>query len=323
MRQKPRAIELFAGAGIFGSAFQAAGFELTRAIELDKTAAQTYAQNLGDHIEQVDITKCKPAGSCDLIIAGPPCQGYSSLGKRDANDPRNKLSLEVVRFTRAHKPKVVVIENVARFLDSTQATKIAESFRRMGYEVETHRLNAYEFGVPQRRVRAILVASKIGMPRICKPRKKVRSVREAWRGLPKKPNGRNLHEHRVPSELALERMECIPAGGDKRDILELRPDLSPPSWQTTTTEVTDVWGRMVWNEPANTLRTCFLNPSKGRYIHPDQNRVITLREGARLHSIPDDYEFVGTPYQIARQIGNSVPYLLGKSIARGVRRLFT
>jgi len=322
MRHKLRTTELFAGAGIFGCAFKASGFELTRAIELEKTAADTYAQNLGDHIEQADVTKCDPSGRCELIIAGPPCQGYSSLGKRDKDDPRNSLSLEVVRFARIQKPKVVVIENVARFLESEQATKIARSFKRLGYEVETYRLDAFAYGVPQRRVRAILVASKIGMPKIYKPRKKVSTVRAAWRGLPKKPNGRNLHDHREPSELALERMKCIPTGGDKRDILELRPDLSPPSWETTTSEVTDVWGRMVWNEPSNTLRTCFLNPSKGRYIHPDQNRVITLREGARLHSVPDEYEFAGTPYQIARQIGNSVPYLLGKCIARGVRRLF-
>ena len=77
-------------------------------------------------------------------------------------------------------------------------------------------------------------------------------------------------------------------------------------------------GRLVWDEPANTLRTALLNPSKGRYVHPEQNRVITLREAARLHSIPDDWTFVGTPYQVARQIGNSVPPKLGRAVARAI-----
>lgn len=115
-------------------------------------------------------------------------------------------------------------------------------------------------------------------------------------------------------------MELIPAGGDKRDILRRAPHLAPPSWHRTTCEVTDVWGRLDWDAPANTLRTCLLNPSKGRYIHPEQHRVISLREAARLHSIPDSWSFAGTPYQVARQIGNSVPPKLGAVVARACRR---
>ena len=114
------------------------------------------------------------------------------------------------------------------------------------------------------------------------------------------------------------RMRVIPPGGDKRDVMRAAPELAPPSWWKIRGEATDVWGRMLWDEPCNTLRTALLNASKGRYIHPEQDRVITLREAARLHSVRDDWRFAGTPYQVARQIGNGVPPALGRVVARAV-----
>lgn len=98
------------------------------------------------------------------------------------------------------------------------------------------------------------------------------------------------------------------------------PSLAPSSWWRVRCQATDVWGRMLWDEPANTLRTALQNPSKGRYIHPERHRVISLREAARLHSVPDSWTFVGTHYQVARQIGNGVPWQLGRAVARAVRR---
>jgi len=114
----------------------------------------------------------------------------------------------------------------------------------------------------------------------------------------------------------------IPEGGDKRDIMRAAPELAPPSWWSFPGQLTDVWGRMEWDRPANTLRTCLQNASKGRYIHPEQERVISLREAARLHSIEDTWSFSGLPTQVARQIGNSVPPRLGRAVARCVRQLF-
>jgi DNA (cytosine-5)-methyltransferase 1 len=146
-----------------------------------------------------------------------------------------------------------------------------------------------------------------------------RTVREAWQGLPAEPDGKNHHYAPKPTLLALERIRLIQPGGDKRDVLLLRPDLAPPSWRRSRTEITDVWGRMEWDRPSNTLRTALLNVSKGRYIHPEQHRVISLREAARLQSIPDEWQFATEPYPIARQIGNSVPPLLGLAVARAVR----
>ncbi len=319
----PMVIDLFAGAGLFSNAFAKEGFEIILAVEIDPIAARTYAYNVGNHIENIDINHKKPCGNCDVLIAGPPCQGFSTLGKRVPNDPRNNLSLYVLRWARATNPAVVVIENVEAFLKAPIWVKLFRSLRKMGYDVTGQVLNSYDFGVPQNRRRSFTIASKIGMPRLYAIKSDpVQTVRKALEGLPHKPDGRNHHYAPRPSQLALARMKVIGKGGDKRDIMRKSPELAVSSWWCLGEQATDVWGRMEWDKPCNTLRTCFQNPSKGRYIHPTQNRVISLREAARLHSIDDRWSFFSSPYQIARQIGNSVPPNLGKAIARAVRRLF-
>lgn len=322
-KTKFKVIDLFSGAGVFSSAFLKEGFEIIKALEIDPVAASTYRANLGNHIINADIIKCKPSGTCDVLIAGPPCQGFSTLGKRDKKDKRNFLSYEVVKWAAVTKPKIVIIENVSAFLDSDVWLKLSQKFRKIGYKIDATILNARDFGVPQIRRRSFTVASKIGFPEFRSiPGLNIRSVKEAWVGLSASPDGRNNHYAPTPSDLALMRMKVISEGGDKRDILRSAPELAPPSWWSVSDEVTDVWGRMVWNKPCNTLRTCFQNPSKGRYIHPEQDRVISLREAARLHTIEDSWQFHGKPTQITRQIGNSVPLNLGRAVARGVRELF-
>lgn len=318
----PAVVDLFAGAGLLSYAFSKEGFVPVCAVEIDRTAAATYAANVGDHVLCADVRKVEPTGPCDVLVAGPPCQGFSTLGKRMRNDPRNALSLEVLRWARTLSPQVVVVENVEVFLSSPAWRQLAAGFRSCGYEVTTHVLSAYEMGAPQLRVRSFTVASKIGNPTIRRAlRRRIRTVREAWEGLPIIPDGRNSHVARTPSPLALARMLVIPDGGDKRDVLRQAPSLAPPSWLRVKCQATDVWGRLRWDRPSNTLRTALLNPSKGRYIHPDQNRTISLREAARLHTIPDQWTFVGLPTQVARQIGNSVPPALGRAVARAIRTL--
>lgn len=322
-RYKPKAIDLFAGAGLFSSAFIREGFQIIRAIEIDPVAASTYKNNLGDHIENADITLCKPSGRCDVLVGGPPCQGFSTLGKRDGNDKRNLLSYEVLKWAVITKPKIIIIENVSAFLSSDIWMDLSEKFSEIGYEVNASVLNAYDFGVPQVRKRSFTIATKIGFPKITPVLDiPVRTVKEAWAGLPSVPNNKSQHVAPKPSQLALARMRLISKGGNKTDIMRSAPELVPNSWWSVADELTDVWGRMEWDRPCNTLRTCFQNPSKGRYIHPDQDRVISLREGARLHTIEDSWTFSGLPTQITRQIGNSVPLNLGRAVARGVRELF-
>lgn len=323
MNRKPTVIDLFAGAGLFSYAFAKEGFDVIWAVELDSVAAQTYVRNIGPYLYNGDIKKTEPSQKCDVLIAGPPCQGFSTLGKRNPRDPRNSLSLEVVRWTEVADPSVVVIENVGAFLKTPVWKKVVRRLDKLGYHVSGQILKAYDYGVPQIRNRSFTIASKRGVPQIKRTtRHPIRTVREAWRGLPTKPNSHNFHHAPEPSQLALARMQVIPLGGDKRDVMKIAPKLAPPSWWKLGEQATDVWGRMAWDRPCNTLRTCLQNPSKGRYIHPEQNRVISLREAARLHTIPDTWTFEGTPTQIARQIGNSVPPYLGRAVARAVRKLF-
>lgn len=319
---KPSVVDLFAGAGLLSHAFVSERFHVVRAIEQNSVASETYRNNLGDHVEVADVRSIKPDGVCDVLIGGPPCQGFSTLGSRNKNDPRNRLTMQMATWAEVLQPKVVVVENVPSFLTSEHWAKLKGRFEELGYEVTSMVLNAADFGVAQHRRRCFAIASTIGLPTITMPtHQRLVTVREVWDGLSKKPNGLNGHDARTPSPLALARMKVIPPGGDKRDVLRFAPDLAPKSWWKIGVQATDVWGRMFWDEPSNTLRTALLNASKGRYIHPDQHRVITLREAARLHSIPDSWAFAGTPYQVARQIGNGVPPLLGRVVAKAVRKL--
>lgn len=324
-KEKPRVIELFAGAGLWSSAFIAEGFSVIQAIEIDKTAAASYKRNLGSHIETADVLRTNPIGKCDVLLAGSPCQGFSTLGKRDANDPRNFLSLDIIRWAKICTPSIIVIENVEAFLKSTVYHKLRLKLEHLGYSVESIVINALDFGVPQNRVRSFTFAAKGAIPTLAMRSfsdNAASTVREAWQGLSAEPDGVNLHVSPTPSKLALARMSVIPPGGDNRDVLKSSPELAPPSWRNFRGQVTDVWGRLQWDRPSNTLRTCLQNPSKGRYIHPEQNRTISLREAARIHSIADSWTFVGFPTQIARQIGNSVPPNVGRSVAKAVMHAF-
>lgn len=195
--------------------------------------------------------------------------------------------------------------------------------KKLGYESTQWTLNAADFGAPQLRVRAFGVFSRIGLP--TQPKRTAErhcTVREAFKGLTKKPHKTGLHVAPEPGELALARFRVIPERGDKRDIMKRAPGLCPPSWLRMGTQATDVWGRMDLDAPANTLRCSFQNASKGRYIHPTEDRVLTLREGARLQGIPEHWKFHGDRMSIARQIGNGVPLALGRAIAKEVAKLF-
>lgn len=317
-RSGPVVQDLFAGAGLFSYAFALEGYRLSRAVELDEAAASTYAQQLGPHIEVADIRSVAPSGRCDVLLAGPPCQGFSTLGRRRADDPRNPLSLEVVRWASILRPRVLVVENVASFVGSIHHARLLAGLEAEGYQTSVHIADATAFGVPQRRLRSFTFGSLTALPTLESTAGRVYTVRDAWDGLPASPDGRNMHVAPAPSPLALARIRLIPPGGDRRDIMRLAPELAPASWKSLGVNVTDAWGRMRWDQPSNTLRTMLQNPSKGRYVHPEQHRVISLREAARLHTIPDDWSFVGYREQVTTQIGNSVPPSLGRAIARAI-----
>ncbi len=121
--------------------------------------------------------------------------------------------------------------------------------------------------------------------------------------------------------MSVERYKCVPEGGNRFDLMEKRPDLTPNCWKKKKTGSTDVFGRMRWDEPAPTIRTEFFKPEKGRYLHPQAHRPITIREAARLQTFPDEFIFAGSNVQVAKQIGNAVPVKLATAIARHVQSL--
>jgi len=313
--------ELFSGAGLMGGGFKLAGFESVFAAELDPKAVATYNRNLDNVAEEWDVQCVKEGLEYDVLVAGPPCQGFSTLGRRDPKDTRNALSLNVFHWAEKHRPKVVLIENVPQFLDSEYWLKLNQMFSEIGYECVSWVLNSENYGVAQKRKRSFTVFSKIGLPDEPKDLGVRLTLKDAFKGLSGKPTGDNFHVSPVPSDLAMSRMKVIPPKGDKRDVMAANPMLCPPSWFKMGNQAVDVWGRMDWEKPSNTLRCSFQSPSKGRYLHPTENRVITLREGARIQGIPDSWTFVGDRTSIARQIGNGVPVPLAEAVANSIKAL--
>ncbi len=313
-----RFADLFCGAGLFSGGFLAEGFTPSFAIDLDHRAIATYNKN----IDAVAIVGAVSAATIipkiDVLIAGPPCQGFSTLGRRDLADERNQLSLSVPGIAARAGAKIVVVENVPPFLSSPSWAKMARLFRRYGYTVQTMIMNASDYGTPQNRERAFTVASKAGKVAVPNPTSAGNSptVAQAFSNIHENDP---LHVWPQSSELALKRFSFIPPKGDKRDLVRLVPELCPSSWQTLGAQATDVWGRINASAPSNTLRCRFQNPSTGRYIHPTLDRVISLREGARLQGIPDGWTFCGDRTSIQRQIGNGVPVPLSRAIAREIK----
>lgn len=340
----PTVVDLFAGCGGMTEGFRAEGFSPIAAVEWDLHAAATYAANFGEeHVFLGDIADWHHGiPEADVVIGGPPCQGFSNLGTRDPEDPRNRLWREYVRVVLAARPKVFVIENVDRFSRSHEFGLLLAEVkhgRLRDYDVTWDVLDAVDYGVPQRRRRTIVVGSRVGPPILPAPLALRATVRDALGGLPKHPStttlpsrttrrlcrevpgefsGLQLHVGRNPLPISLARYECIPPGGGRFDL----PDhLLPRCWREKPTGTTDVMGRLLWDEPSVTVRTEFFKPEKGRYLHPQAHRPITHLEAALLQTFPRHFRWCGTKLQIARQIGNAVPVRLARAIARTVRDL--
>lgn len=338
-------LDLFAGAGGLSLGFEQSGvgYAPEFAVELDPAAARTYKGHFGCEVYDGPIEDVVDFPLADVIIGGPPCQGFSPLG-RDRDDlsrgQLNELWQQFLRAVRQVKPKAFVIENVPEFQRSAQFGRLLQLLDddpdltpyRYAYGV----LHAADYGVPQSRRRGILMAvkgvedvpwpppvthgpgTKTGQPH--------RTVKDAIGDLPMRTTGfdvafsrtgdQNLHFGRRPRESSLERYRAIPEGGNRFDLARNRPDLLPRCWAEKLTGTTDVMGRLWWDRPSVTIRTEFFKPEKGRYLHPEADRPISHREAARLQSFPDDFVFEGTKIEIARQIGNAVPVGLGEALAR-------
>ncbi len=342
-------IDLFAGAGGLSLGFHLAGLGYTPvfAVEHERSAAATFARNFGCEVFNGDIECVPDYPRADLIVGGPPCQGFSPLG-RDRDDlsraQLNSLWKYFLDAVRTVRPKAFVIENVREFQRSAEFAallRLLETDSELNvYTPAFGVLNAANYGVPQTRYRGILIAVRDHDGDLLWPPEPLRgtrsvsrhpyiTVKEAIGDLPLSTSGtdpyytetsQHLHFGRRPRPESLERYRAIPPGGNRFDLMRNRPDITPPCWANKPTGTTDVMGRLWWDRPATTIRTEFFKPEKGRYLHPTADRVISHREAARLQSFPDWYLFEGTKIEIARQIGNAVPPLLALAIARHLHK---
>jgi DNA (cytosine-5)-methyltransferase 1 len=335
-------IDLFAGCGGMTLGFSATErFDPVLAVEFDPDAADTYELNFGPHVARRDdglpmpIEDVPVFPEADVVIGGPPCQGFSPLNMRGVGLERRGLWREYLRALREADPVVFVMENVPELLRSAEYEdfKAAAESEAYGYRVEGRILNAADFGVPQTRRRAIVIGTRLGtvpwpeqthyapgkVPDSGEP---WRTFRDAVEGLDLRPTGEDWHNPRNPKPLSVERYKTIPAEGEGRfDLAERRPDITPRCWLEKPTGSTDVFGRLWWNRPAFTIRTEFYKPEKGRYLHPSEHRPITVREAARCMTFPDGPAFKFPPLgeqsmtSVAKQIGNAVPPMLAQTLA--------
>lgn len=343
-----RVIDLFAGCGGLTAGFTSTGrFTPVAAVEHDRAAASTYAANFGeDHVYWGEIEKWVTGDlpEADLVVGGPPCQGFSNLGKRSASDPRNELWRSYMQTLIKVRPQAFLLENVDRFGTSDQFVALLRETLPGGmlenYQLDARVVRATDFGSAQLRRRFIVIGTHRDIPQVnvptgTVPKDKWRTVREALTGLAKDvdPDDRSLpsatteffgrvvpgvfkspdlHITRYYTDMSLERFGHIREGGNRLDL----PDhLKARCWIGHDKGSMDVMGRMHWDRPSVTIRTEFFKPEKGRYLHPDRHRAITHHEAARLQGFPDEFQWCGTKLDIARQIGNAVPVELAHGLA--------
>lgn len=314
-------IDLFSGAGGLALGFEQAGFRSVWAVEIDSDAADTYELNFGHPVFKGPIEKVESLPvQAEIVIGGPPCQGFSPLGKmspRDEHAEMNQLWRQYLRIVDMCKPVAFVVENVPEFLRSVEGARMIALAEERGYLVAHGVLDASQYGVPQKRRRGIIVATKTGVPRLPAPSAKRTTVRDAIGNLPLQPNDYDWHIGRNPRPESLRRYQLVPPGGNRFDLLKTEEgrSLAPRCWIQKPSGSTDVFGRLEWDKPALTIRTEFFKPEKGRYLHPQADRPITHREAMRLQTFPDSFQWVGSRISVARQVGNAVPPTLAKHIA--------
>jgi DNA (cytosine-5)-methyltransferase 1 len=332
-------MDLFAGCGGLTRGFlDSRKFRAVFAVEWDEDAAATYRANFGDHVFNGPIERVEAFPKVDVIVGGPPCQGFSPLNMRGVGLERRTLWREYLRALKEAEPDAFVMENVPQLLRSAEYEAFKKAAEKLGFEIAEGVLNAADFGVPQTRKRAIVIGSRLGLPSLPTPTHyppgsvpkkgdRWRTVEDAIKDLPGRPTDEEWHNARNPRPVSVERYMTIPGEGEGRfELAERRPDITPACWLRKKKGSTDVFGRLWWERPAFTIRTEFYKPEKGRYLHPEEHRPITVREAARLMGFPDDFILPTdqSMTSISKQIGNAVPpplaQHLGKALARHINK---
>lgn len=334
------AVDLFSGCGGLTQGLKDSGYTVLGAVEVDSKARETYTLNHPDvPLIGADINELSgedfladlglQPGQLDLLAGCPPCQGFSTLrsknGRSAIHDVRNDLIDDFARLALAAMPKMIMMENVPALAKYEKFSSFVRALEFAGYSVKFKVLDVSAFGVAQRRKRLILSANRLGEAVMAIPGDRSISVRHAIQSLPKAGmSGDMLHDYPAPrrSERILKLIAAIPKNGGSRHSLP--PEMRLKCHQNTT-GFNDVYGRMHWDDVSPTITSGCTNPSKGRFLHPEENRAITLREAAMLQGFPPTYKFNVTHGKetIALMIGNALPPPFiaahGKAMAKALR----
>lgn len=343
-------IDLFAGVGGLSYGFsKLPQFNIVAANEIEKDISVAYTLNhpnvemlncdINDLTEDT-LEKTLKGQKIDIVVGGPPCQSYSTLGKRQ-NDERANLFMQYKRVLKILQPKAFVFENVVGMLSMNKGNlfkQIQAEFEDLGYNLKYKVLDAVDYGVPQHRERVILVGFK-GKNNFAYPtpthgegKSPYVTLKDAIGDLPILKSGdcndvyateadndflkfvrgshsQKLTEHKAPKngDHLIKIMEALKDGQSKEDLPE---EIRPKSGYGNT------YAKLWWGKPSTTITRNFACPSSSRCIHPRDSRAMSIREGARLQSFPDDYKFYGSDGMKRLEIGNAVPPLLSVAIAK-------
>jgi DNA (cytosine-5)-methyltransferase 1 len=337
-------VDLFCGIGGLSAGFRKEGFAIVAGIDLDKSCEFAYKHNIGaeflfedvSRLTGEDINKLYSPGKIKVLVGCAPCQPFSLYTRRyrineteDEAEKRWSLLKEFGRLIGEARPDIVSMENVPRVTSHPAFDDFVQSLEAFGYTVTYQKVRAQDYGVPQRRARMVLFASKFGAVKLCEPthRDKFVSVREAIGEMPPIKAGEahktdRLHRSRGLTDRNLRRLRATKEGGSWKDW---EPELRLACHQKPGGKsFRAVYGRMKWDEPSPVITTQCLGIGNGRFGHPEQDRAISIREAALLQSFPRDFEFVPAQAKVsgvdlARQIGNAVPVQLGAAVARSIK----
>ena len=345
-------IDLFCGCGGLSEGFRLAGYTIVGGIDFNAPAIATYNRNFpnakGICCDLLKMDKeqiCNVFGDLskiDVIIGGPPCQGFSSANryKQEGEDPRNKLFFQFVKFVDLAHPKAIVIENVRGIITQNGGyakNRIYEIFQERGYKVVHKILNAADYGVPQKRLRNFFIMTREtefdfdSIKKVDTPLTVRDALGELYdlehgdssqlRTQPQTPlqqyyrspdNSLPNNEIRYPADKVQQRISFVPQGGNWEDVPE-------HLWPTSrNNRHSSAYKRLAEGEPSVTVDT---GNNHSNYLHPLYNRIPTVREGARLQSFSDGFVFEGNRSEQYRQVGNAVPPLLAKAIAEALKRI--
>lgn len=340
------AVDLFCGAGGFTEGLRQSGFDVLVGVDNWDAALRTYRLNHSHLTLDMDVGSLKgpgvfdllgvETGSIDLLVGGPPCQGFSVQRIGRDSDVRNSLVLDFARLIAELRPSLFIMENVPG-LRGKRGAELLKAFAAAcesgGYRVDVQTANAAEYGLPQVRRRVFVTGQPMHLPLFHIPEPTLGadnfvSVMEAIGDLPSPPADRSplagdvLHRRTRLSELNQRRIELIPPGGGMEDLPE---DMRVDCHKAGAAHIGHryVYGRLAPDKPSSTITARFDSFTRGRFGHPVEPRNITLREGARLQSFPDSYRFVGTQAEIAAQIGNAVPPAMAEKMGAAAVRYLT